>query len=100
MAADPVELAVGQDAQQAGLEFRRHVADFVEKQRAAVGLLEAPPARGGGAGEGAALVAEQFGFEQVLGDGGRVEGDEGLVRAGCGGAGRGRPVPCRCRSRR
>ncbi len=41
MAADPVEVAIGQHAQQAGLQFGRHVADFVEEQRAALGLLEA-----------------------------------------------------------
>ncbi len=65
LAADPVELALGQHAQQAGLQLRRHVADFVEEQRAAVGLLEAAAAQRVGAGEGALLVAEQFGLEQV-----------------------------------
>ena len=45
-AADGGELAFLQHAQQAGLRFRRHVADFVEEQRAAGGLLEA--ARGCG----------------------------------------------------
>jgi hypothetical protein len=44
MAADAVEMPVGQHAQQAGLQFGRHVADFVEEQRAALGLLEAPAA--------------------------------------------------------
>src|SRR5260221_4739330 len=31
-----------QHAQQPGLRLRRHIADLVEKQRAALGLLEAP----------------------------------------------------------
>jgi hypothetical protein len=44
VAADAVEVAVGQHAQQARLQFGRHVADFVEEQRAALGLLEAAAA--------------------------------------------------------
>src|SRR5579871_3088543 len=44
VAADAVEAAVGQNAQQPGLQFRGHVADLVEKKRAALGLLEAPAA--------------------------------------------------------
>ena len=45
----------------------RQVADLVEEQRAAVGQLEAPAALAVGAGEGAALVAEQLRLEQRLG---------------------------------
>ena len=60
VAADAVELAVGQHAQQARLQVERHVADLVEEQRAAVGLLEAAAPRRLRAGEGAALVAEQL----------------------------------------
>ena len=48
-ATDTIELAVGQDPQQAGLEFRRHVADLIEEEGAAIGLLEAPLAPGLGA---------------------------------------------------
>ena len=40
VAADPFELLVLQDAQDLGLGQRRHVADFVQEQRAARGLLE------------------------------------------------------------
>ena len=75
--ADAVVVAVGEDAQQAGLQLGRHVADLVEEQRAALGLLEASAALGSSAGEGAALVAEEFGFEQVLRDRRGVDGDEG-----------------------
>ena len=63
--ADAIKLAVGEHAQQARLQFRRHVADFIEEQRAALGLLEAAAAHRLGAGESAALVTEQFRFEQV-----------------------------------
>ena len=55
---------------------KRHVADLVEKQRAAVALLELADAAAVGAGEGALLVAEQLAFQQVLRDGGAVEGQE------------------------
>ena len=81
MAADAVELAVAQHAQQPRLQVERHVADLVEEQRAAVGLLEAAAARRLRAGEGAALVAEQFAFEQVLGDRRGVDRDERALAA-------------------
>jgi hypothetical protein len=42
-AANPLEFALLQDTQQLGLKGRRDVADLVEKERAAVGHLEAPP---------------------------------------------------------
>ena len=60
VAADAVVLAVGEHAQQAHLQVRRHVADLVEEQRAALGLLEAAAAHRLRAGEGAALVAEEL----------------------------------------
>ena len=59
-AADAEELALGQHAQQARLQRGRHVADLVEEQRAAIGLLEAADVALAGAGERAGLVAEQF----------------------------------------
>jgi hypothetical protein len=80
MAADPVELAVGQHAQQAGLQLGRHVADLVEEQGAAVGLLEAAPPLRRRTGEGAALVTEQLGFQQVLRNRSGIQRDE---RPGC-----------------
>jgi hypothetical protein len=76
VAADAIELAVGEDAQQARLQVERHVADLVEEERAAVGLLEAAAPRRLRAGERAALVAEQLGFEQVLRDRRGVDRDE------------------------
>ena len=42
-------------------------------------LLEPAGARLGGAGEGAALVAEQLGLEQCVRNGRAVDLDEGLV---------------------
>ncbi len=100
-AADAVELAVGEHAQQARLQRQRHVADLVEEQRAAIGLLEAAGVAARGAGERAGLVAEQFRFEQFGRNRRGVERDEWLApRARFRGAARARRVPCRCRSRR
>ncbi|MPT37047.1 MAG: long-chain fatty acid--CoA ligase, partial [Achromobacter sp.] len=52
-AAHPIEAAFGQHAQQPRLELDRHVADFVQEQRAAVRFLEAAAAQRVGAGESA-----------------------------------------------
>jgi hypothetical protein len=65
MAADAIVVAIGQHAQQPRLQLCRHVADLVEKQGAALGLLEAPLSLRRRAGEGAALMTEELGFQQV-----------------------------------
>ena len=67
VAADAVVLAVRQHAQEAHLQVGGHVADLVEEQRAALGLLEAPAAQRLRAGERAALVAEELGLERSFG---------------------------------
>ena len=77
-AAEALDFALLQDAQQLRLQRQRHLGDFIEQQRAALRLLELAGMRGVRAGEGAALVAEQHGFEHVLGNRGAVDGDEGL----------------------
>ena len=59
-AADCRVFALLQHAQQPRLRFHRHVADLVEKQRAAFGLLETADVTILRAGEGALLVAEQL----------------------------------------
>ena len=81
VAAQPLDVPLLQHAQQLGLGARGQVADLVEEDGAAVGLLEAADAPGLGAGEGAALVAEQLALQQRLGNGGAVDGDERLVGA-------------------
>ena len=70
---------VFEHAQQFGLQQRRQFADFVEEERAAVGHFEQALLHGLGVGEGAALVAEEFGFHQGLGNGRAVDGDKRLV---------------------
>ena len=80
-AADPVELALLQDAQQLGLGLGGELADLVEEDRAAVGQLEPAGAAGDRAGEGPLLVAEQLALDESRGQGRAVDLDERLVPA-------------------
>src|SRR5262249_15278841 len=57
------------------------LADLVEKKRAAGALFEAADPLSLGAGEGAALVAEQLAFDEALWDRAAVDGQERLVGA-------------------
>jgi hypothetical protein len=81
----PLDPAILQHAQQLDLHVVRHVADLVEKQGAAVGFLEAPRALDMGAGEAAFFMAEQFGFDEVAGNGAAIDGDAGGPGARAGG---------------
>jgi hypothetical protein len=65
--------------QQLDLQGQRHALDFVQKQGAAVGVLDLADALALGAGEGAFLVAEQFRFEDRFGQGAAIDGHEGMV---------------------
>ena len=58
VAANALHFAFFQYAQQLGLHRRRHIADFIQKQRAAIGLFEFPGMALPGAGEGAFFMAE------------------------------------------
>ena len=82
LAADRIDLAVLQGAQQLHLGVERQLADLVEEQRAAIGFEEFADALLDGAGEGAFLVAEQDALDQILRDGAAIDGDEGLGSAG------------------
>jgi hypothetical protein len=66
-AAHRPHLAFLQHAQQLDLEGGRGFADFVEEHGAAVGTLEQADVVFHRAGEGAALVAEQFDSSSVSG---------------------------------
>src|SRR6185436_9666904 len=59
-AADALESALLEDAQELGLELGLELADLVEEERAAVGELEPAALALAGAGERALLVAEQL----------------------------------------
>ena len=63
--AEPLKLALLQNAQQLGLQIERHFADFVEQNRAAVGQFEFAGTVCDRAGESALAVAEELALEQA-----------------------------------
>jgi hypothetical protein len=79
--AQPLDLALLQDAQELRLQVEPQGADLVEEHRAAVGELEAAELLRVRPGEGALLVAEQLRFDQRLGDRRHVDGHERLPAA-------------------
>jgi hypothetical protein len=81
IAADAAGAAGFEEAEDFGLEGGVEVADFIEEEGAAGGLFDEAGAGFEGAGEGAFGDAEELGFEEVFGDGGAVEGDEGTGAA-------------------
>ena len=76
----PLKLLGLQDPQELYLDGRGDVADFVQKDIAPVGRLEAALAMGVGPGEGALDVAEELAFQQGFVEGGAIAGDEGAPR--------------------
>ncbi len=70
---------------QLDLHRRRHFADLVEEQGAAVGLFEHAAPFPVGAGEGALVVAEELRLDQVFRDGAAVHRDEGGLAIGIAG---------------
>ena len=82
LAADADDLAVLHDAQEPHLRGERELADFVEKQRAAVRLLEPALAARHRAGERSLLVAEELGIDQLRGDRAAVHAPERTAAEG------------------
>ena len=74
--SDPADHAVLQDTQQLDLHRRGRIADLVEKDRPAVGFVEQAALLADRSGERAPLVAEELGFQEVLGKRAAVDGDE------------------------
>src|SRR2546422_4619539 len=68
-------------AQKLGLQSKRHVADFVQKQRPSVGGGDEPLVIVARTGKRAFAVAKQFRFEQIFRDGRAIDGYEGSLRA-------------------
>jgi hypothetical protein len=73
MAANTLESLLLEYTQHLGLGGRRHVADLVQEEGAAVALLELADAAAIGTGERALLAAEQLALQQVLRNGGEVD---------------------------
>ena len=80
-AADPLELTLLEGAEQLHLHLDGDFSNLIEEERAPVCELEASGLGGHGTGEGAALVAEELGLHQVLGNGGAVDFNERLGAA-------------------
>ncbi len=74
--AHPLQLAALDEAKQLRLQGQRHLTDLVEKERAAVGGLDASHPALHRAGKGAAGVSEELRFEQRLGNGRAINGDK------------------------
>ena len=74
------QLAFLEHPQELCLHRRRHICYLIEKDRAAGGRLEEPPLILGRSGESALAMPEQMTLQQVLREGGAVDGDELTVR--------------------
>ena len=81
VAADAFERAGLQHAQDFRLRRGRHIADFIEENRAVIALLKFTDALDGRAGERAFFVAEQFAFQKLFGNRGAIDGEKRLRRA-------------------
>ena len=81
VATDALDFAFFQDAEKFGLHGDGHVANFIEKKRAAFGLFEFAGVAAGRAGEGALFVAEQLGFDELGRDGSAIQSDESVFVA-------------------
>ncbi len=78
-AADALQLAILNHPQQLLLNQHRGRSQFVEKQRAAVGALEAARMATLRPGKGPSFMTKQLGVQQVFIKGGTVQRDKGPV---------------------
>ena len=79
---DALELVFLQNAQQLRLSKERHLADLVQKERAALRHLDLTDlAALFRARERALLIAEEFAFKEIVGDARAVDGDERILVA-------------------
>src|SRR4029077_7724349 len=80
-AAESLDFAFLEDAQEFGLEFQRNVAHFIQENGSFVGKFKATDGASDGAGKCALLVAEQFAFEESSRNGSAVSRDKWAVAA-------------------
>src|SRR6266850_4143740 len=80
--AEAFEGALLQDAQKFALRPGRESGDLVENNRAAAAEFEAAKFALDGAGEGAALVAEEFALHEIWRKAGAINLQEGCIAAG------------------
>ena len=82
--AEAAIAAAFQEPQELGLERQRHLADLIEKQRAALRRLDKARTRLCGPGESSALDPEKLRFEQIAGKRGAIHDDERPIGARAG----------------
>src|SRR6266478_3801530 len=75
-AAEALQSFLLEHAHELDLSPGGHVADFIEKDSAAIGLLETSNATEFCASECAALMTEEFAFEQRFRNRSAIDGDE------------------------
>src|SRR5260370_38558363 len=80
-ASQPLEFPLLQNAEQFGLQFERNLSDFIQKNSASVGNLEAANALRDGSRESTSFVSEQLAFQQTGRNRRTVEFDEGFRAA-------------------
>ena len=71
-----IDHALLQHAQQFDLHVQRQVTDFIQKEGAAMGQLKSTNSVGHRPGESPLAMSKQFAFQQILGNGGTVDGHE------------------------
>ena len=81
IATDALELPLLQDTQEFALQLQGYLADLVEKQRAAIGKLEATDTVTMRTCKSAFDMAKELAFEQLLRDRGAVDLDERTIGA-------------------
>ncbi len=79
--ADALKRAFFEDAQEFCLNGERQFADFVEEKSSTVSEIHFAGLTIACAGEGAALVAKEFVFDETFGNSGAIERDERQVAA-------------------
>jgi len=81
-AAEPLDFAFLEDAQEFGLEFQRNVTHFVQENGSFVSQFKTADGASDGAGECALLVAEKFVFEESGRNGSAIGETNGRSRRG------------------
>ncbi len=79
VAADPGKLSLLQHTEDLALNLERHFADFIQKQRSVIRLLEASDALAVRSGKRSFLMSEKLALEEILRDGCAVDSQKALV---------------------
>src|SRR5262249_33134672 len=81
VAADTLDFSFFQHAEQFRLHGQRHIADLIEKNRSAIGLLKFSDVPASRAGKSTPFMAEQFRFDQLRWNRRAIQRDKRALRA-------------------